>query len=313
MKKYNYTPNRSARNLKLADTKTIAVLIKGIDNSFFKGIIKVFEEEIKKQGYTFLLYKVDILDDEIDVAFNLIKEKKLSGIIFLGGNFIENDELSKKIKIPFVLTTVAITDSLKSKNYSFVSVDDEYESFRIIDYLCKTGYKKIAIIKSLDSDMSIGYLRFSGYKKALHENNIAFDKNICFSMQENIVGYSMENGYEVMKKIIQSENFHEIDAVYCISDTIAVGACRAIHEANLKIPEDISVVGFDGIEMTKYFIPKITTMAQPADKIAKKTIDILFKSIKNKSYTDQKIYKCELFVGESVDWEREVFYENKLS
>lgn len=300
MKEYNYSPNVSARNLKLTDTKTIAVLIKGISNPFFSTMIKVFEEEIQKEGYNFLLYKVDLLQDEINVAIDIIKEKKLSGIIFLGGNFIKKEDLINKINVPFVLSTVAVTSDLLCQNYSFVSVDDEEESFKIVDFLCKKGNKKIAIIKALDSDISIGYLRFAGYKKALKENGIKFDENLCFSMREDIDGYSVENGYHVMKNILEYKKNNAVDAVYAISDSVAMGACRATYEAGLSIPNDISIAGFDGIELSKYFIPKLTTVEQPINDMAIETTNILFKMIEKKGYTKQKIYKGILALGESV-------------
>ncbi|MFV0440131.1 MAG: LacI family DNA-binding transcriptional regulator [Lachnospirales bacterium] len=299
MEEYGYTPNNNARNLKITDTKTIAVLIKGISNPFFSKMITTFEEEIQKKGYNFLLHKIDLLENEVDVAVELINEKKISGIIFLGGSFIHNQSVSK-INVPFILSTIAITDSLQEEKHSFVSVDDEVESFKIVDYLCEMGHEKIAIIKASDNDTSIGHLRLSGYKKALEKNKIKFDENLCFTMKDDIDGYSMENGYRVMNEILESDFFEDITAVYGISDSIALGACRAIYEKGLSIPEDLSVVGFDGIEVSKFFIPKLTTIEQPVEDISKETTRILFKMINDEKYKSQKIFKGNLIKGEST-------------
>ena len=111
IKENHYIPNNSARNLKRSASKTIAVLIKGIDNPFFSGMIKIFEEEIQKKKYSFILHRVDEGEDEVDVAVELVKEKKLKGIIFLGGYFSHSQAKLDQLDVPFVLSTIAITDN----------------------------------------------------------------------------------------------------------------------------------------------------------------------------------------------------------
>ena len=128
IKASNFIPNNSARNLKLSDTKTIAVLIKGIDNLFFQSMIKIFEEEIQARKYTFILHRVDSSQDEVEVALELIKEKRLKGIVFLGGSFTHQEDKLSEIKIPFVLSTIAITDNVDKNLYSSVCVNDINES-----------------------------------------------------------------------------------------------------------------------------------------------------------------------------------------
>ena len=125
IKESNFVPNNSARNLKLLDTKTIAVLIKGIDNPFFQNMIKVFEEEIQDRKYSFILHRVDSNQDEVEVALELIKEKRLKGIVFLGGNFSHQEEKLKEINVPFVLSTIAIAGNVDKNLYSSVCVDDK--------------------------------------------------------------------------------------------------------------------------------------------------------------------------------------------
>lgn len=168
----NYIPNNSARNLKRTETKNIAVLIKGINNPFFSPMITEFEKEIKKRKYTFILHRVDENQDEIDVAIELEKEKKLKGIVFLGGHFSHSKEKLEKLTVPFVLSTVGMYDQIENIKYSSVAVDDMKESYKLVDYLCKLGHNKIAILSATEDDESIGKLRFEGYKKALSDNNV---------------------------------------------------------------------------------------------------------------------------------------------
>lgn len=146
IKENNFIPNNSARNLKRVDTKTIAVLIKGIANPFFQKMIKVFQEEIQNRKYIFILQRVDSNQDEIEVALELIKEKKLKGIVFLGGNFSHQENKLQQITVPFVLSTIAMTEKIDKNLYSSVSVDDINESRKAVDYLCSNGHNKIAIL-----------------------------------------------------------------------------------------------------------------------------------------------------------------------
>lgn len=298
IKEHNYVPNNSARNLKRSDSKSIAVLVKGISNPFFSSMIKIMEEEIQKKKYSLVLYHVESYEDEVDVAFELVKEKRLRGIVFLGGYFSHTEEKLSKLKVPFILSTIGINPENISKNaYSSVSVDDITESYKVVDYLCKLGHTKIATITATSGDMSIGKLRLEGYKQALLVNNIPLNQNLIRNMKDEIEEYSMRNGYEVTKELIASGT--EFTALYAISDSLAIGACKAILDAGKRIPKDYSVVGFDGIEMTKYYAPSITTLVQPVDEMALETIHILFDVIKDNTRHQHKVFAGKLRLGQS--------------
>ena len=165
IKENNYVPNNSARNLKRSDARAIAILIKGISNPFFNSMIKVFEEEIQKKKYSLVLQHVDAWQDETEVALELEKEKRLRGIIFLGGIASHSQEQLKKIPVPFVLSTVSLLGKEYKNDYSFVSVDDVKESCRMTEHLISQGHEKIALLCSYKEDVSIGALRLTGYKK----------------------------------------------------------------------------------------------------------------------------------------------------
>jgi LacI family transcriptional regulator len=298
IKENNYVPNNSARNLKRSQSKTIAVLIKGITNPFFNKMLQVFEKETKSRKYSYILQKVDENQDEIDVAIELEKEKRLKGIVFLGGYFSHTKEKLEQLTVPFVLSTIVMASQAGENNYSSVSVDDFAESYKIVNYLCSLGHKKIAIISAPMNDESIGQLRFDGYKKALEDNHIKLDRNLVWCMKDCIEGYSMKNGYEVTKELLKSEE--EFTAIYAISDSLAVGACKAILETGKKIPDDYSVAGFDGMDIAFYYNPSITTIRQPVEEIAKETIKILFDLIHKKTNSVHRIFPAELVVREST-------------
>lgn len=294
----HYVPNNSARNLKRSASKTIAVLIKGITNPFFTPMLQIFEQETKKQKYSYILQRVDQNQDEIDVAIELEKEKRLKGIVFLGGYFSHSKEKLNQLTVPFVLSTIGMTAEMDRNNYSSVSVDDFQESYKMVDYLCNLGHKKIAILCAGMEDESIGRLRLEGYKRALESHGIAYDKDLVWSMKETIESYSMGNGYEVTKELLQSGR--EFTALYAISDSLAVGACKAILESGKRIPEDYSVAGFDGLDITFYYNPSITTIRQPVEQIAKETIRILFDLIDKKITQEQKTFPADLVIRQST-------------
>lgn len=110
VEQYGFVPNNSARNLKIIDSKTIAVLVKGMTNPFFMKMIGVMEEEIQAKHYSLELRHVDEKTDEIEVAMELVKEKKLRGIILLGGFITHSIEKLKKIGVPFVLSTIPLSE-----------------------------------------------------------------------------------------------------------------------------------------------------------------------------------------------------------
>ena len=234
----NYIPNNSARNLKRTDSKTIAVLVKGVDNPLFSRMIRVIEEEIGNKKYAMVVHQVESYEDEIAAALELEREKRLRGIIFLGGFYSESSESLAQLKVPVVLVTSAKPQFEQDNTYSAVSVDDVRESYRMVDYLCKLGHKDIAIITATMQDESVGKLRLSGYCKALQDNNIKVNEKLIKYMEES-EDYSMGCGYHLMTELLDSKE--KISAVFAISDSLAIGACRAIHDSGLRVPKDIAV------------------------------------------------------------------------
>lgn len=299
IKENNYIPNNSARNLKRTDSRTIAVLIKGIGNPFFSKMIRIFEEEIQKKKYSFILQRVDEQEDEVDVALELIKEKKPRGIVFLGGYFSHSREELEQLTVPYVLSTIGMTEYLgESPDFSCVSVDDYAESYKMTDYLCKLGHEKVLILTAPSDDESIGRLRLEGYKKALLDNGITPSPSLIIFSEECEECYTMENGYRMMNRVLNEKP--EFTAVYAISDSIAIGACKAIFEHGMRIPEDYCMSGYDGLDIARYYNPSITTIRQPVEEMAKATIKILFDVIKNKAEHQKTVFKAELVEGEST-------------
>lgn len=299
IEKYGYIPNNSARNLKRTDAKCIAILIKGLTNPFFASMLRIVEEEVERKHYSLVLRHVEYFQDEVDVALELIKEQRLRGIIFLGGHFAHSEDKLAKITVPFVIATAGcIPENMSRKLYSSFTVDDEKEGYLMTKYLLSQGHEKIAILAADESDASISHLRLMGYRRALEEYGVEVDEDLICPMKDDIEWYSMQNGYVITTELLERRS--DVTAIFAISDVMAVGACRAIRDKGMRVPQDIAVAGYDGIDIGIYSVPSITTIKQPVNEIAREAILLLFDIISGKKSHQHKVFDAELLIREST-------------
>lgn len=295
IRKYNYVPNNSARNLKRSDSNTIAVLIKGITNPFFADMIQVFEREVTGRKYSFVLQHVEEFENEVDVAIQLEKEKRLKGIVFLGGLSSHTGAKLRQLTVPYVISTV---DTEYDREIAMVTVDNEAESRRMVEYLLSCGHRRIAMLAAAKDDASIGKLRHSGYRRALEQGGIEYDESLVMWTDSGQATYSMENGYALTRKLLESGT--DFTCIFAISDSVAIGACKALFDAGKRVPEDCSVAGFDGLEIAAYYEPSITTIRQPRREMAGATIRLLFDMIEERPVERRQIFAGELVEGKSA-------------
>lgn len=294
----NFVPNSSARHLKMVESKTIALFIKGTSNPFFQGMLRIFEQELQNIEYSYLIYSVAEDQDEATLAIELAKERKLKGIIFLGGLAQVSQGRLDGIGVPCVRCTVSNPEvSVTVGDYS-VSIDDRKEACRAVDYLCRCGHNKIAILGCRADDNSIGRMRIEGYKDALKAHRISYNPKLLAYMKEGVLSFTAENGYLMTKELLESGE--DFTALFAISDLMAFGAYKAIKEKGYRIPEDISVMGFDGLDLTNFYHPSLTTMCQPCEQMVKASIEVLLNAINNDSTGEQRIFHAELMERESV-------------
>lgn len=296
IEEFNYVPNNSARNLKRTQAKAIAVLVKGIGNTFFSDIVSGLERECQKKNYSCILQHVEEQEDELDIALHITKEKKLQGLIFLGGSFSHPKEKMEQLEVPYVLSTIR-TAGEDCEQHAAVSVDDFKESYKMTEYLLELGHERIAILTAPKEDESIGKLRLMGYAQALKDKNIPVQEELIGYMDMKKDKYSFQTGYKLTKELLKKTDF---TALYATSDTLAIGACRALKEAGISVPQECSVAGFDGMEAGEFYIPSITTIRQPVEKIAKATADLLFDMIKGQEVPRQLVLEGELLEREST-------------
>lgn len=299
IKEYNYVPNNSARNLKRSDSKTIAVMVKEISNPYWGVMLDVLEREVRTRKYSLLVQNVEDDENEVEVAALLAKEKKLKGIIFLGGMYEQDETQLRMLKIPYVVSGSGVQGKEDADSYSkraLITTDGAVTSENIVSYLCCCGHKKIAFITS--GDEGIGKCQMTGYKRALEKYGLEYDESIVVRLKPGRRIYTIENGYKVTSELLKSGA--EFTCIYAISDTLAVGACRALIDGGKRVPEDCSVAGADGQDIAEYYHPSITTMKYPRVETARLGIQTLFDLIDRKSVKRTQILDGELIVGEST-------------
>ena len=288
----NYIPNSNARNLKITDSNNIAVLVKGISNTFFAPVMEIIEKMIVQEGYSMVLQQVNETENEILYASRLINEKKVNGVIFLGGSFLWTEEDTCQLDVPFVFIATTLTNCDKTA-FSSVCIDDVIEVQKITDYLIGLGHKRIAVLLWEDHDNSIAELRLKGYKKSLQNHSIEYDDELLVFAKS----YSMEAGYNAIKDAL-SKKSNDFTAIFAISDTLAVGAIRAIKDSGLSVPHDLSVFGFDGQDISLYYDPVISTIKQPTAEMTERGVQQLLSLIKGKN-NQQVFFEGIMMVGES--------------
>lgn len=285
IEEFNYIPNNSARNLVKTSSDTIALLVKGVNNPFFSRLIKVIEREITARGYSLELHHMDTSEDELRIGAQLANERKLIGILFLGGRFNYTPEEVALINVPFVLCTYTNTfGSLDPAAYSSVAIDDRQAARFAVDRLFTLGHRKIAILADDPADKSISELRFQGYKDALEAHGVAFDPNLVartgsFSDMRAIYGAT--------KELLSRDR--SITAIFAIADVMAIAAIKALSDNGLHVPNDCSVIAIDGLDLSEYLLPTLTTLVQPVENMglacAKTIIDLIETHGENRQYT----------------------------
>lgn len=273
--------------------KAVGVVVKGFSNPFFIGMLTIIQKELEENNYIMLLRQVDPEENELDAAIALVKEKKPRGLIFLGGNFDQQREKFALLELPFIMSTISLKTGVDRSRFSSLTVDDYAEGYEITKYMIQSGHKKIAAIGFREDDRSISRLRLDGFLQAAKDYGAEVSAHSVAHAGE----FTLKAGYEAAIGLLEKSSF---TCLFCISDILALGAMRAIHDKGYRIPQDISVIGFDGIESGRYSIPSLTTVKQPDEEIAHQSVQILMNCLrKNKCTHKHLVFKAEFLDGES--------------
>ncbi len=287
-----FVPNANARNLKSLESENILTIVSGMSNMIFASMVETVQAELGFYNtYSFVHYLHEE-EDVVIVTKRLLKEIKPKGIIFLGGNIQNSKEELSKFSLPCVFIT-ASAEHVKKDNIMSVSIDDYYAGKFAIKHLISLNHKKIGVISGGFTSSNASKLRFDGCKEAFDEADVPFDEeNVVYSK------FSYQSAYNATNELI--DKFGSLTAIFAMSDVMAIGAISAINDRGLNVPNDISVMGIDGIELTKFYTPKITTLRQPTEKMVKMAIRRLMESVNYGFRPYNKLLPPELIVGNSV-------------
>ncbi|MDH4268037.1 MAG: LacI family transcriptional regulator [Deltaproteobacteria bacterium] len=269
MKEQEYAYNALAGGLARKRTATIGLIIPTITNPIFAISTKGTQTVAKKRGYSILLGSTEYsYDVEFDFV-SLFYEKRVDGIIFMGapGNLKSMENLRKR-KIPFVVTW----EVLREKDVNFVAFDNIQIARRMTDYLISLGHRRIAMIAGPTTVTTRASQRLEGYRQSLDVHDLPCDETLI--VHKN---YTVEDGKEAMRRLLRENE--DLTAVFCGNDILAFGAMAAAKEVGYVVGTDISIVGFDDLDISRVSDPQLTTVQIPAYQMGKMSGDLLISLI----------------------------------
>lgn len=274
IKDSNYIPNNSARDLVRTKSDAIGLVVRGLSNPFYTDIIRTIESTVTKAGFTLVMQQIPSGDDEVKRGAMMERDKRLRGIIFLGGQFDYTPADTALLNVPFVCCSYSNRyGTLQEGEYSSVSIADEATARQAVHELYRHGHRRIAVLLSQPDDQSISQLRYEGYLQALEELGLEFDPSLVISAG----GYNIKDAYTAVEKALQSGA--DFTAIFSIADFMAIGAMRALRDAGRRVPEDCSVIAIDGLEISAYVEPPLTTLCQPIEQLGRRSAEILLDMI----------------------------------
>ncbi len=279
VKKLNYQVDDSARILRTQKSNLIGFIGAGMGNPFLTKLLKGVETTANEKGYNILYGDSDGEYRQEINYLNIMRRKKIDGIIILSANIYT--DLLKKIKryeIPVVFASGYINDN----DIACVTVDNVNAAHDVIDYFIKQGHKKVGIISGPYSDTVASEERIKGVRLAYKLNNKEFSKELIVEGE-----FNFESGYTGAKTLLEKDE--QISAIFAFNDVMAIGALKYLKSIGKKIPEDISVIGFDDIELAQYVNPQLSTVAQSPLELGANSVELLDKLIKNKDIEENKI------------------------
>ncbi|PKF76479.1 transcriptional repressor PurR [Vibrio sp. vnigr-6D03] len=276
----NYAPSAVARSLKCNTTRTIGMLVTQSSNPFFAEVVDGVESYCYRQGYTLILCNTGGIYEKQRDYIRMLAEKRVDGILVMCSDLTEDlrEMLDTHSSIPKVIMDWGPESSQADK----IIDNSEEGGYLATKYLLDNGHTDIACLTGHEEKVAC-IERVIGYKRALREYDIEFK-------QERILVGNFECDTAVLAadKILAMEN--RPTAVFCFNDLMALGVISRLQENGVRVPDDISIIGYDNIELSGYFSPPLTTVHQPKRRVGKTAFEILLQRIKDKEH-DKRIFE----------------------
>lgn len=272
--KLGYRPNLLASGLSTRKTYNIGLVVADIATPFFSEVASGVEDTMRESGYNVFTCNTDGKIEDEKLHLNALISRGVDGIIISPSNLRRKylEELLKT-KIPVVF----IDRCLKNLNASYIIIDHFSGGYQMTKYLLSLGHRRIAYIRG---EVEMG--RFYGYKKALDEYGIQIDNTLT-----SVCDFTVRGGERAARKIMRIKKLPT--AIFCVNDLVALGAMKVIKERGLKIPQDVSLAGFDNSYFTEFLSPPLTTVHQPKYELGQDVARILLNEMNSRPCSPSKI------------------------
>lgn len=285
--------NTNAKQLKQAHSNSILVIVKGISNLLFSRLVEAVQARMVQSDHPLIVDYMDEDSNEVRRAIHLCAEKKPLGILFLGGNRETFLADFHKIDVPCVLVTDDAAN-LPFPNLSSVSSDDVLAAKMAIETLVHLGHQRIAVIGGDRNVSDTTRLRYNGCMEAFRTHGIDFDEELDYES----VRFSYADGYEAASSLL--DKGRKFTALFAMADVMAIGAIRALQDHGLRVPEDVSVMGFDGLEIGDFTVPRLATIQQSVEELAEQSIRMLQEHITKRQEPQYEMVPVSVQIRESV-------------
>ncbi|MHB9293277.1 putative LacI family transcriptional regulator, galactose operon repressor [Hollandina sp. SP2] len=283
-----YVPNKAARSMVLQRSFTVGIIINETFNMFQRQLFSVIERRLEFFGYHTLFFFVQFDGASEEACLARLKSEALDGIIMIHEmKAPQFYAYALEMKIPLVASTFSTQGILS------IHINEEQAAFDAVSHLISLGHRKICMISG--RGFSFGRQRAEGFFQAHEAAGLERNENRLIQVPY----YTIEFGMYGMREFLLRDR--DFSALFAATDELAIGALRVLKDEGLRVPEDISVVGFDDIEIADYLIPRLTTIRQPLDEIGEQTALILHKLINSskKTGTDM-VLPYKLIIREST-------------
>lgn len=294
LEQYNFQPNSNARHLKQQTGRRVAIVVKGIQNMLFADMVEQIQQRLQENDVDNAVYYLDEDANEVTFAQQVCREFKPPAILFLGGDLEHFSQGFHPISVPCVLLTNN-AESLGYENLSSLTTDDGAAAEQVVDHLIANGHRRIGILGgNWSSSSQISYRRAEGCRRSFEKHGLEFD----LDKNGEPSRFSMEDAYTAAGRLM--DRCPDLTAIFALSDVMAIGVIRALRDRGLRVPEDISVMGYDGVPMGRFLVPRLTTVRQDIRHMAEWGADILLRQMSQPQAPIHEYVPFILMEGESV-------------
>lgn len=292
-----YVPDARAQALRSGSTKTIGLILPDIQNPHFWEVAAGVEQEANSAGYQILLSSISPESSIADDVFENLSHRRIDGLIMVP-SFLYHSEKAQKTLADLLKRRVPIVGMMSNLNNVDLNIDRVVSDYReatmeIMAYLLSLQHKRIGFIYGLTVP-SLGEDRLSAYRESLEAANLPVDSALI-----GRCGPMVEDSYQTALELLQLPE--RPTALLAINDILAIGALRAIGDLNLKVPDDVSLFGYDDIPLARYLVPRLSTASKDGTKTGREAFRLLMGRFQHPDQPRQEIrLPAKMILRESI-------------